>query len=309
MTNGARLSVVLCTHNPRSDYLRECLAGLQLQTLSQEHWEFVLVDNGSTPPLQGSITLNWHSNARIVREEILGLTAARLRGIAETSGELIVFLDDDNILDADYLAVALQVANEKPFLGSWSGQCRPLFERAPEHWTQRYWGNLVIREFDQDSWSNDAEIAETMPCGAGLCVRRPVAQSYVQLHEKGERRVQLDRTGKSLLSGGDNDLAASACDIGLGLGIISRLKLTHLIPADRLTLGYLTRLVEGIYFSAVVLAYFRGWTAREVSYRVRWKDRIRARLAGRRHSAIQRAVLRGREKGLKLVADLRQGSK
>jgi hypothetical protein len=46
-----------------------------------------------------------------------------------------------------------------------------------------------------------------MPCGAGLCVRRGVAEHYLRLHESGERTFQLDRTGDALLSGGDNDLA------------------------------------------------------------------------------------------------------
>ena len=36
---------------------------------------------------------------RVVREERLGLTHARLRGHAEASGKILVFVDDDNLLD------------------------------------------------------------------------------------------------------------------------------------------------------------------------------------------------------------------
>jgi hypothetical protein len=39
-----------------------------------------------------------------------------------------VFVDNDNLLDPDYLEMALRIARELPFLGSWSGQCRPEFE-------------------------------------------------------------------------------------------------------------------------------------------------------------------------------------
>ena len=97
-----------------------------------------------------------------------------------------------------------------------------------------------------------------MPCGAGLCVRREVALHYLSLYESGKRSFQFDRTGDSLLSGGDNDLAGCACDIGLGVGLIASLKLTHLIPPERLTEDYLARLSEGIHYSGALLDYFRG---------------------------------------------------
>src|SRR5262245_29793024 len=121
-------------------------------------------------------------------------------------------------------------------------------------------------------------LGETMPLGAGMCVRRAVAQHYLHLHDSKQRTSQLDRVGKSLLSGGDNDLAACACDIGLGVGLMAALKLTHLIPPERLTLDYLVRLTEGIYFSAVVLAHLRSASSELQAFRVRWRERVRAAL-------------------------------
>ena len=94
------VSVVIPTHNPRHDYLARVVDALRQQTLPREQWELLVVDNGSEQPLraagpkyQGSkglkgeessadIDLGWHANARIVREEELGLTYARLRGFA-----------------------------------------------------------------------------------------------------------------------------------------------------------------------------------------------------------------------------------
>ncbi len=305
--DALRVSVILCTHNPRLDYLEQCLRGLSSQSLPLHEWELVVVDNASTPPISSLLDATWASRARIVREEALGLTAARVRGISESRAGLLVFVDDDNVLDSDYLENALAIAGEKPFLGSWSGQCRPSFEVSPPSWTRRYWGNLAVREFSSDSWSNLATLGETMPCGAGLCVRRSVALYYLRLHESGKRAVKLDRTESSLLSGGDNDLAACACDVGLGLGLMSKLKLTHLIPRERLTLDYLTRLVEGIYFSSVILSHMRSWPGGRDS-RVRWIDRIRALLRSPRHAAIQRAALRGRSRGLKFVAAIQRNA-
>ena len=169
------LSVVICTHNPRPDYFRQCLGALSGQTLVRNRWELIAVDNRSDEPLAGRNDLSWGPAARLVREETLGLTPARLHGIRESKSDLLIFVDDDNVLDADFLETALRVAEERPFLGSWSGQCRPGFEEPPPEWTRRYWGNLVIREFDKDVWSNLPRLPQSMPCGAGLCVRRDAA--------------------------------------------------------------------------------------------------------------------------------------
>jgi glycosyltransferase involved in cell wall biosynthesis len=298
------VSVIICTHNPRAEYFWRCIDGLKGQTLSRDRWELVVVDNRSDEPVASRIDLSWHPAPRIVREEKLGLTPARLCGIRESKGDLLVFVDDDNVLDPDFLEVALCIAREKPFLGAWSGQCRPQFEEPPPEWTRRYWGNLVIREFDMDAWSNLSRLPETMPLGAGLCVRREVALSYHRLHESGKRSFQFDRSGASLLSGGDNDLAGCACDIGLGVGLIASLKLTHLISPERLTEDYLARLAEWTYFSAVILDHLRCSTSELALLRVRWHEPLRALLACGPHRKIQLACLKGRRRGLEFVTSL-----
>ena len=72
------ISVVICSHNPREDYLRRVLAALKAQTLPKEQWELLLIDNASKEPLAGRWVF-WHPYARIIRENQLGLTPARLR--------------------------------------------------------------------------------------------------------------------------------------------------------------------------------------------------------------------------------------
>src|SRR6185436_19902652 len=109
------VSVAICTHNPRRDYLRRALAALEAQTLARDRWELLIVDNGSTQPQAGVWDVSWHPRATIVREDHLGLTPSRLRAIAETGGELLVFVDDDNVLDSEFLAEALRVRERHPF--------------------------------------------------------------------------------------------------------------------------------------------------------------------------------------------------
>lgn len=275
---------------------------LRSQTFSSRGWELLLVDNRSDQPVAERVGLSWHPVARIVREETPGLTAARLRGIRESKGDLLVFVDDDNVLDPDFLEVAQQTIDKSPFLGSWSGQCCPEFEQPPPEWTRRYWGNLVIREFDHNVWSNLPRLPESMPCGAGLCVRRNVALHYLHLHESGKRSFQFDRNGKSLLSGGDNDLAACACDVGLGVGLITSLSLTHLIPPERLTVNYLERLAEGIHYSSTLLDAERGIQVGERTALSRTADFFRVMRLEQPHRRILRAAFRGRNRALRQLS-------
>jgi hypothetical protein len=294
--------VVICTYNPRADYFGRCLAGLKAQTLPTSRWELVVIDNVSDPPLSGRLDLTWHPGARLVREEKLGLTPARLRGIREATGEVLVFVDDDNVLDPDYLETAARIARERPFLGSWSGQCRPGFEATPASWTERYWGTLCIRRFQDEVWSNLPRLPATMPAGAGLCTRREVAQRYLRLHDEGARRFQFDRTGSSLVSGGDNDLAACACDLGLGMGLIPDLKLEHLIPPQRLTVDYFERLVEGIEFSSVLLDAGRGLPQPQRGPLGRAVDLLRVARLRAPHNRILAASYRGRDRAMRFLA-------
>jgi glycosyltransferase involved in cell wall biosynthesis len=298
------LSVITCSHNPRPDYLKQVLDALKVQTLEKERWEYLLIDNASADSLEPRLDLSWHPNARHIREEKLGLTHARLRGIREAQGELLVFVDDDNVLDVNFLAEATRIAQEWPLLGAFGGQVSGAFDETPPEWTHKYWSRLVIREFNRDSWSNVPWLHETMPSGAGLCVRRSVATRYLGYHADGKRKIVLDRAGESLLSGGDIDLASTACDMGLGVGLFVSLKVNHLIPPSRLTEEYLQKLVEGMAFSGMVLQSFRGEVRdRSLSIKTRIADQIRKAFMNRRDRRFFVAVRSGEKRAMRFLSN------
>jgi glycosyltransferase involved in cell wall biosynthesis len=253
-----RTSVIVCTHNPRPSYLARVIAALQSQTVATSDWELLLVDNASARPLVELVDLSWHPNARHIREAELGLTPARARGIAEARGELLVFVDDDNVLAADYLESALAIAARWPQLGAWGGTVKGEFEVEPQSWMQPFLVYLCIRQVSAAIWSNNPEDWRAHPSGAGLCVRPAVARSYrAQLAAQPCRR-RLDRVGQSLSSAGDIDLIHTSCDLGLGFGNFPELVLTHLIPARRVTPEYLIELMRGITISSILLEYYRS---------------------------------------------------
>lgn len=248
------VSVIICSHNPREGYLRRVLDGLKAQTLPKTDWELLLVDNTSTEPLAPRFDLAWHPHGRHVREEKIGLTHARLRGIAESTADLLVFVDDDNVLRADYLAASLKISIASPQLGAWSGSCIPEFEIDPPAELRPWMAGLLIEKLNTSYWAKLPTGGPALPVGAGMAVRRNVAWYYREQVLKDPLRQALDRSGKSLGSGGDSDMALCGFALGLGAGRFPELELSHLIPAPRLTLDYLVRLHEGFGYSGTILS-------------------------------------------------------
>ena len=251
------LSVVICTHNPRSDFLVRTLDGLRGQTLPAAQWELVIVDNASRVPV--SADLSWHPAARIVIEPELGLTPARLRGISEARADLLLFVDDDNILDPDYLALATAIGVERADLGVWGcGYFNPEWEVAPSPKLAPFLEYLAVGQRTQDSISREPFDYLSVPAGAGLCVRAIVARAYADSVRNDPRRKLLGRRGVSLGGCEDFDLAQTAIHRGLGTGVFVRLRIIHLMPAARVRMEYLERLVEGHACSTTILHHLYG---------------------------------------------------
>jgi glycosyltransferase involved in cell wall biosynthesis len=249
------LSVIICTHDPHPEYLSRTLEALRAQTLPMAEWELLVIDNASRPAVADLIGLHWHPNGRHIREEVVGLTPARLRGIQEAKGQLLVFVDDDSILEASYLEVAMQIGNSRPDLGCWgAGRIEPEYEKTPSAWLAAYEDALAIRRLDRDLWANIPELNRSLPFGVGMCLRRTLAVQYASLCQGDNVRRSLDRSGQSLASCGDTDIALLTCVLGNGTAVFTGLKITHLIPERRTTMQYMSRLIEGKAESQVVLS-------------------------------------------------------
>ncbi|MES1166655.1 MAG: glycosyltransferase [Pseudomonadota bacterium] len=257
--SAPRLTVILCTHNPRVDYFARTLAALRAQTLPASAWEFLVVDNASQPPLVPASLSAAHPGARVVVEPALGLTHARLRGIAEARADILAWVDDDNLLEAGYLAQALALADENPGLGVWGcGNFTPEWETPPPPEFTPYLAYLAVGSRTEDCVSSAPFAYDALPAGAGLCVRAAVARHYAAKVRADPRRLALGRTGEGLGACEDFDLGQSAIALGLSTGVFTRLALTHLMPAGRVREDYLQRLVEGHARSSVLLHHLYG---------------------------------------------------
>jgi glycosyltransferase involved in cell wall biosynthesis len=250
------ISVIICSHNPRPDYLGRVLEGLKAQTLSRAEWELLLVDNASRRRLADAWDLSWHPYHAHVREDELGLTLARLRGIRESSGSLLLFLDDDNLPAPDYLERAVTIEQMYPHLGVvGAGTLEPEFEIAPAPELIPLLGRLALRTSPCSLWTNNPKDAQCVPWGAGLCVTRSIAAAYVQIIERLKISQVLDRHGERLFCGGDDLFSWVAARSGSGFGVFPELRITHLIGGHRLNRAYFLRLVHDHAYSHGILNY------------------------------------------------------
>ena len=237
--------------------MERVLNSLREQTLPREAWELLLVDNRSEIPLSTRYDLNWHPHARHVREEELGLTAANLRGIKEAKAETIVFVHDDNVLAPDYLQTALDILARMPWLGAFNGSTIGEYEVPLPEWASMMPIQLAVREIKRAAWGclPGTQSLPFAPVGAGMVIRKSIAEHYAKKVRADEVRQALGRKGGVLASGEDSDMAYCACELGYAVGVFPELSLIHVMPKQRLEAPYLLKLAEGMGFSHAILRF------------------------------------------------------
>jgi glycosyltransferase involved in cell wall biosynthesis len=249
------ISVIICAHNPRPDYLERVLGSLRNQRLPKDKWELLVIDNASEVSVASQTDISWHPKARHIFESELGLAPARRRGMREAVADLLVFVDDDNILDDGYLFEALTISRDWPSLGVWgSGAVSHDYEVDPPEYLREFLYYLPIRQVAAPQWSNVPSCFPAIPFGAGFCVRSTVGAAYREYCA--ESQIQITgRRGKNLSSGEDTEICFIACKQGFGMGVFPQLKLKHLIPKDRISEKYLLNLVESSVSSLLLMQY------------------------------------------------------
>jgi glycosyltransferase involved in cell wall biosynthesis len=301
------LSVIICSRNPRREYFQRVLEALKAQSLEKSRWELLLVDSASDIPLENSEPISWHGRHRYVRVGEPGSALARIRGVEAALGRLLVFVDDDNVLNPDYLEEAVALGNSFPQLGIWGGSTLPVYEMSPPEWFHEHASMIAVREISRDLWSNIPRMEEPWVIGAGMVVRRELALEYAAIVRSDPRRLFLSRApdGRNL-GGEDLDMVLSVCDRGFGRGVFKSLVLHHLIPAHRCTGDYLESIMVGNAASVSLIQMFRDGTAipphvlalRHLPYRMMqwWRSRHACRYEKMRS--------RTRRKGLALAEKL-----
>ena len=160
-----------------------------------------------------------------------GLDHARNRAIAEARGEIIVFADDDILVETDWLRqlTAPLLADWGQKIGAVGGEVVPVFPDGLPPWVAEWHAPLAFR--------GDAGPLppHQSPMGANLALPRRVFSRVSTFS------VTLDRAGRNYFSGGDAELLRRVRAAGLEIWFAPAARVRHQMPAARTTFRYAAR--------------------------------------------------------------------
>ena len=117
-----KVSVIIPTYN-RKDQLRETLDSLAQQTYPRERFEVIVVDDGSTDGTGTIAEEVFPFTLRYVWQRNQGDATARNLGAQQSQADILVFLDDDILVEPGYLTHLIQAHDmdlNKIVIGTWN---------------------------------------------------------------------------------------------------------------------------------------------------------------------------------------------
>ncbi len=271
-----QISVIICTRN-RAPSLRRALQSLVEceKPDNPEDWEVIIVDNGSsddTPSLAEMFGATLP--LRYVREEQVGLSNARNRGVQEAHGTWILWIDDDVTVESGWLrayADAIRRHTDAIVLG---GSIIVRFEGDPPKWlsTGVRWVQDAYASRPPDRFRGQFFSRGAKPYGANFGLRRAAAQTVPFDTTLGRHPL------RPTLGGEETEVIRSVLTGGTGWWVPEASVLHH-IDRARQTTDYLWA-----YFSASGRLSARAWSG--LSHGNRWWCFFNAvRLATTNHCA------------------------
>lgn len=125
----ATISIVICTYN-RPKLLMSTLQSVINLDFDPSRFEIIIVDNGNndqTKDVFASINHHERCHMSYAREDKLGLSHARNKGVSLAKGGLVVFLDDDEIVPANWLKELIKPYDNDERIACVGGKIIPVF--------------------------------------------------------------------------------------------------------------------------------------------------------------------------------------
>ena len=250
------ISVVIPTRN-RIDLLARTLRSLAAADGSAE-LEVVVVDDGSDQPIERQIRDAVDGlEFRVHRQEGAGLNVARNTGVADTAGAVVAFLDDDVVVERDWVGGLADAFGPGSAIAVAAGRTLPDSEHPLPGWIEaQKWQYISVLDLGDHPGPFPPH---TGPVGANLAVSRE------WLERVGGFRAGLDREGVSLISCGDTDLVRRIEAAGGEVVYWPAATVHHFIPPERLTRSWFRRRAEAQGVSDVRALYTERIGARDLA--------------------------------------------
>jgi glycosyltransferase involved in cell wall biosynthesis len=238
------VSVVICCYNSASR-LYPTLMALSKQIINSNIlWEIIIVDNASTDNTSAlaeeiwfSINKNNSISFNVVYEGNSGLGNARKKGLAAASYNFILFCDDDNWLQTNYVEGVYNILASDELIAACGGKGIPVFETEKPFWFEEYQEAFAIGP----QCINEEDGILLNLYGAGMAVNKNALQKLMQC---GFKPQLFGRTGKKLSSSEDTELTNAFVLMGYKLQYSDSLHFFHFLPKERLEFNYLKKLFK-----------------------------------------------------------------
>ena len=224
--------MVVCTYN-RCALLKAALSSLMEQTVEPDGYEVIVVDNNSTDGTRQAVQGFEDSAAvpvRYVLEEQQGVSHARNRGVDEARGEIVAYLDDDEVADPGWLVAMLDVYRRHPEVMAVTGRVEPIWESRPPPWFEgdRFFRTTVC----VGDWGPEARVIR-YPDGI-IWVGNSSFRRFV-FETVGRFDTGLGRRAGLLTAGEEDDLQYRIDRQGGQVYYVPEALVYHYIPASKLT--------------------------------------------------------------------------
>ena len=230
-----KLTVIICTYNGGAR-LSEVLNRLSAQHgLDASPWELLIVDNASTDDtdlLLRQLTKEFPTQVRLIYEAQPGKAHALRKAFDAANGEYFCIVDDDNLLDPEYLANGVRFLDEHSDAALIAGRTLPKFPDnllPPIDFEDRYASFLACRDIgEQLIWG-------VTPAGAGQMGRTFLMRGIYR--HIGTRLA--DRVGDGVGCCEDLEKGEICKRLGWRTAHVPALRLQHVMSARRLTPAYI----------------------------------------------------------------------
>ncbi|MCZ2844923.1 MAG: glycosyltransferase family A protein [Candidatus Bathyarchaeota archaeon] len=236
------ISIITCSYNPSELLFNRLISAIAHLQSPFEVFEWLIVDNNSTIPIKDRFDFSFiRHRVHFINEKSQGLTNARIAGSKASSGKWLIFLDDDNEPAPDFIIELVKGIENHPQVTCWGpgniqvefvgGTVSSWFTEHKEYYQERR---------EETKFDNRKYMQACYPIGTGLCIKKDCMESYIEAVETGNYSIK-DRTGQSLLSGGDTQIVLHNQKAGNFSGKLKQLKLTHMIEARKAGYKYLKK--------------------------------------------------------------------
>ena len=237
------ISVIICTYN-REKYIYNVLKSLALGTLEHDAYEIVLVDNNCTDNTRKEVdhfcNVFPQVTLRYFVETSQGLSHARNRGIKESKGDLLVYVDDDATVNPEYLKTYADWFASHPETDAAGGPIIPHYETGSEPKWMTYYIKRLLTGYLYFGDKAKPFPGQNYPGGGNAAYRSRVFEKV------GLYNVELGRNGDSLGGGEEKDIFDKMKREGMQFVYLPQAILYHSIPGYKLEADYFNRLTAGI---------------------------------------------------------------